>query len=226
MNDIQRQLFKMQDIEYKKFHGKLMPTVNDEKIIGIRIPVLRKFANEFAKSEEAEKFILNLPHTYYEEDNLHAFVIEKEKNFDKAIELTEEFLPYIDNWATCDMFMPDIFKKNSEKVLPYALKWIKSDHIYTVRYGIGILMKLFLDEDFKEEYMQIVGDVKSGEYYVNMMIAWYFATALAKQYDCAVKFIEQKKLDVWVHNKTIQKAVESYRIPKTTKEYLKTLKIK
>ena len=226
MNNIQKQLFKMQDVEYKNFHSKLMPTVDDEKIIGIRIPVLRKFANEFAKSQEAETFVESLPHKYYEEDNLHAFVLEKIKDFDVAIKKTEAFLPYIDNWATCDMFMPDIFKKNSEKVLPYALKWIKSDHIYTVRYGIGILMKLFLDEDFKEEYMQIVGDVKSGEYYVNMMIAWYFATALAKQYDCAVKFIEQKKLDVWVHNKTIQKAVESYRIPKTTKEYLKTLKIK
>ena len=226
MNNIQKQLFKMQDVEYKKFHGKLMPTVDDEKIIGIRIPVLRKFANEFAKSQEAETFVESLPHKYYEEDNLHAFVLEKIKDFDVAIKKTEAFLPYIDNWATCDMFMPDIFKKNSEKVLPYALKWIKSDHVYTVRYGIGILMKLFLDEDFKEEYMQIVGDVKSGEYYVNMMIAWYFATALAKQYDCAVKYIEQKKLDVWVHNKTIQKAVESYRIPKTTKEYLKTLKIK
>ena len=226
MNDIQRQLFKMQDIEYKKFHGKLMPTVNDEKIIGIRIPVLRKFANEFAKSEEAEKFILNLPHTYYEEDNLHAFVIEKEKNFDKAIELTEEFLPYIDNWATCDMFFPKIFAKNSNLMLEYAKKWIKSEHTYTIRYGIGIMMRLFLDEDFKEEYLQIVGNLKSGEYYVNMMIAWYFATALAKQYDSAVKYLELKKLDVWVHNKTIQKAVESYRIPKETKEYLKTLKIK
>ena len=226
MNNIQRQLFKMQDVEYKNFHSKLMPTVDDEKIMGIRIPVLRKFANEFAKSQEAETFVESLPHKYYEEDNLHAFVLEKIKDFDVAIKRTEAFLPYIDNWATCDMFMPDVFKKNSEKVLPYALKWIKSDHVYTVRYGIGILMKLFLDDDFKEEYMQIVGDVKSGEYYVNMMIAWYFATALAKQYDCAVKFIEQKKLDVWVHNKTIQKAVESYRIPKTTKEYLKTLKIK
>ena len=226
MNNIQKQLFKMQDVEYKNFHSKLMPTVDDEKIIGIRIPVLRKFANEFAKSQEAETFVESLPHKYYEEDNLHAFVLEKIKDFDVAIKKTEAFLPYIDNWATCDMFMPDVFKKNSKKVLPYALKWIKSDHIYTVRYGIGILMKLFLDDDFKEEYMQIVGDVKSGEYYVNMMIAWYFATALAKQYDCAVKFIEQKKLDVWVHNKTIQKAVESYRIPKTTKEYLKTLKIK
>ena len=226
MNNIQRQLFKMQDVEYKNFHSKLMPTVDDEKIIGIRIPVLRKFANEFAKSREAETFVESLPHKYYEEDNLHAFVLERIKDFDVAIKKTEAFLPYIDNWATCDMFMPDVFKKNSEKVLPYALKWIKSDHVYTVRYGIGILMKLFLDENFKEEYMQIVGDVKSGEYYVNMMIAWYFATALAKQYDCAVKFIEQKKLDVWVHNKTIQKAVESYRIPKTTKEYLKTLKIK
>ena len=226
MNNIQRQLFKMQDVEYKNFHSKLMPTVDDEKIIGIRIPVLRKFANEFAKSREAETFVESLPHKYYEEDNLHAFVLERIKDFDVAIKKTEAFLPYIDNWATCDMFMPDVFKKNSEKVLPYALKWIKSDHTYTIRYGIGVLMKLFLDDDFKEDYMKVVSYVKSDEYYVNMMIAWYFATALARQYESAVKYIEHKRLPVWVHNKTIQKAVESYRISKETKEYLKTLKIK
>ena len=226
MNDVQNKLFKMQDIEYRRFHSKLMPTVDYEKIIGVRIPVLRKFSNDFARSEEWWGFVEKLPHKYYEEDNLHAFLLEKIKDFDVAIKYTEDFLPYIDHWATCDMFMPKVFKKNKDKILSYALKWIKSDHIYTIRYGIGILMKLFLDEDFKEEYLHIVGNVKSGEYYVNMMIAWYFATALAKQYNCTVKYIEQKRLDVWVHNKTIQKAVESYRIPKEIKEYLKTFKIK
>ena len=226
MNEIQKQLFKMQDLGYKKFHSKLMPTVDEQKVIGIRIPVLRKFAKEFAKTEEAGKFIAELPHTYYEENNLHAFVLEKIKDFETAVKLTEEFLPYIDNWATCDMFMPLVFKNNRDKILPYALNWIKSHNIYTIRYGIGILMKLFLDENFKEDYMKVVSGVVSEEYYVNMMIAWYFATALAKQYKSAVKYIEQKRLPVWVHNKTIQKAVESYRIPDETKEYLKTLKIK
>ena len=226
MDNIQTQLFKMQDVEYKNFHSKLMPTVDEQKVIGIRIPILRKFAKDFAKSDEAEGFIASLPHKYYEEDNLHAFVIEKIADFDKAVKFTEDFLPYIDNWATCDMFMPLVFKKNKDKILPYALKWIKSDHTYTIRYGIGVLMKLFLDDDFKEDYMKVVSYVKSDEYYVNMMIAWYFATALARQYESAVKYIEHKRLPVWVHNKTIQKAVESYRISKETKEYLKTLKIK
>ena len=226
MDNIQTQLFKMQDVEYKNFHSKLMPTVDEQKVIGIRIPILRKFAKDFAKSDEAEGFIASLPHKYYEEDNLHAFVLEKVKDFDRAVKLTEDFLPYIDNWATCDMFMPLAFKKNKDKILPYALKWIKSDHTYTIRYGIGVLMKLFLDDDFKEDYMKVVSYVKSDEYYVNMMIAWYFATALARQYESAVKYIEHKRLPVWVHNKTIQKAVESYRISKETKEYLKTLKIK
>ena len=226
MDNIQTQLFKMQDVEYKNFHSKLMPTVDEQKVIGIRIPILRKFAKDFAKSDEAEGFIASLPHKYYEEDNLHAFVLEKVKDFDRAVKLTEDFLPYMDNWATCDMFMPLVFKKNKDKILPYALKWIKSDHTYTIRYGIGVLMKLFLDDDFKEDYMKVVSYVKSDEYYVNMMIAWYFATALARQYESAVKYIEHKRLPVWVHNKTIQKAVESYRISKETKEYLKTLKIK
>ena len=226
MNELQNRLFELQDLEYKKFHSKLMPTVNENKIIGIRIPVLRKFANDFAKSEEAEKFIKNLPHEYYEENNLHAFMLEKIKDFDKAVKLTENFLPYVDNWATCDMFMPNVFKRNKQEILPYAIKWIKSKHTYTVRYGIGILMRLFLDDDFSKEYLKMVADIKSEEYYVNMMIAWYFATALSKQYECTVKYIEQKNLDKWVHNKTIQKAVESYRVSMETKEYLKTLKIK
>ena len=203
-----------------------MPTVEPDRIIGVRTPELRRYAREFAKTQEAHYFIENLPHKYYEENNLQAFIIEREKDFNKALELTEKFLPYIDNWATCDMFLPKCFKKNKEEILKYAKKWLKSGHTYTVRYGIGILMNLFLDENFKEEYTELVANIKSDEYYVNMMIAWYFATALAKQYDTAVKYIEEKRLDKWVHNKTIQKAVESYRVPVETKEYLKKLKIK
>ena len=224
MNNIQKQLFKMQDVEYKNFHSKLMPTVDDEKIIGIRIPVLRKFANEFAKSQEAETFVESLPHKYYEEDNLHAFVLEKIKDFDVAIKKTEAFLPYIDNWATCDMFMPKCFKSNSNYLLKEIKKWIKSKETYTTRYGILLLMKLFLDDNFKLEYAKLVAQIKSDEYYVNMMIAWFFATALSKHYDDILPFITENKLSVWVHNKTIQKAIESNRILNETKAFLKTLK--
>lgn len=226
MNKIQNKLFEMQDLEYKAFHSKLMPTIDEDKIIGVRIPVLRKFSNEFAKSDDAKKFIRDLPHTYYEENNLHAFLIEKTKYFQEAVKLTEDFLPYIDNWATCDSFSPKVFKNHKDEILVFAKKWMKSEHTYTVRYGIGVMMRYFLEEDFKEEYLELVASVKSGEYYVNMMIAWYFATALAKQYESAVMYIREKRLDTWVHNKAIQKAVESYRVPNETKEYLKTLKIK
>lgn len=225
MNKIQKKLFEMQDLEYKAFHSKLMPTIDEDKIIGVRIPVLRKFSNEFAKSDDAKKFIQDLPHTYYEENNLHAFLIEKTKDFQEAVKLTEDFLPYIDNWATCDSFSPKVFKKHKDEIFVFAKKWMKSEHTYTIRYGIGVLMRYFLDEDFKEEYHELVACVKSEEYYVNMMIAWYFATALAKQYESTVLYIEQKRLEPWVHNKTIQKAAESYRVPNETKEYLKTLRI-
>lgn len=226
MTDLQKDLFELMDENYKQFHSKLMPTIDPDLIIGVRTPILRKFAIQFSKTDKVSAFLKDLPHKYYEENNLHAFVLETVKDFDTAIKLCEEFLPYIDNWATCDMFSPKVFKKNKYKVLPYAKKWIKSEHTYTIRYGIGILMNLFLGEDFKEEYMEFVASIKSDEYYVNMMIAWYFATALAKRYKYAVKYIEQKRLDKWVHNKAIQKAAESYRVPKEAKDYLKTLKVK
>ncbi|MEE1042841.1 MAG: DNA alkylation repair protein [Clostridia bacterium] len=226
MTDIQKDLFALRDEKYKIFHSKLMPTINPELIIGVRTPVLRKYALEIAKTDNAKDFIENLPHKYYEENNLHAFILEQTKDFDRAIYLWEKFLPYIDNWATCDMFSDKVFKNHRDKILPYVKKWLKSNHTYTVRYAIGILMNLFLDEHFKNEYMDIVSKIKSDEYYINMMIAWYFATALAKQYEAAIEYLEQKRLPIWIHNKTIQKAVESYRIPRETKEYLKVLKIK
>ena len=224
--DIQKELFKLQDSTYREFHAKLMPTIDKERILGIRTPILRKFAGCIKNTPEAKDFLKNLPHKYYEENNLHAFLLEKEKDFDKAIFETEKFLPYIDNWATCDGFLPKIFSKNTEKLLPKIVVWLKSDEPYTVRYAIGILMKLYLDEHFKEEYLSLVASIKFEHYYIKMMQAWYFATALAKQYDSAIKYLAGKKLDIWVHNKTIQKAVESYRIDKETKEYLKSLKVK
>lgn len=224
MNIVQ-DLFSMQDIKYKEFHQKLIPTVPEDKIIGVRTPELRKYAVRISKEDAAEEFLAELPHYYYEENNLHAFLIERIKDFDRALELTESFLPYVDNWATTDMFMPPVFKKNKEKLIPVVKKWIKSNKTYTVRYGIEMLLKLWLDEDFDEEYMRLAAGVKSDEYYVNMMIAWYFATALAKQYDVAVKYIKEKELPVWVHNKAVQKAIESNRIDKETKNYLRSLKI-
>lgn len=221
---VQSRLFVLQDTEYKEFHSKLMPTVNPDKIIGVRVPELRKLSKELWKNGTGKQFIKIFPHTYYEEDNIHAFCIEKIQDFDSALEETENFLPCIDNWATCDMFSPKVFAKNADIIYEKSLEWIKSDHVYTIRYGIGMLMRYFLDERFTEEVLNIVSDVKSDEYYVNMMIAWFFATALAKQYDSAIKYIENKKLGTWVHNKAIQKAIESNRIDNTVKKYLRTLK--
>ena len=224
--DICKELFLLQDLEYKEFHSRLLPSIDDKAIIGIRIPMLRKFAKNIANTPEAEAFMAHLPHKYYEENNLHAFLIEQIKDYDEALRQTERFLPYIDNWATCDSFLPKIFKKNTDKLIVKINQWLKSDKPYTIRYAIGLLMSLYLDEGFKAEYAEEVSKIKSEEYYVNMMIAWYFATALAKQYDATIPYLTEKRLDKWVHNKTIQKATESRRILPETKEMLKKLKIK
>ena len=224
--ELKQKLFEMADADYKNFHKRLIPTVNPDRIIGIRTPVLRSFAREFSKTPEAEEFIKILPHNYYEEYNLHAFIIEAIRDYDRALYETERLLPYIDNWATCDMFMPKIFKKNTDKLLGKIREWLKSGETYTVRYGLGLLMGLYLDEKFSPELLELAAEVRSEEYYIKMMQAWYFATALAKQYDAALACITEKRLDDWVHNKTIQKAVESNRISPETKAYLKTLKIK
>ena len=218
---VQQDLFTMQDLKYRDFHAKLMPTVEKESVIGVRVPVLRTYAKKFGKTEEAKQFLKILPHQYYEENNLQMMLIGQIKDYDKCILELEKFLPYIDNWATCDFPVPKCFNKNKKDVLLRAKKWIASDAAYVKRYGIGVMMRLFLDEDFKEEYMRIVADVKSEEYYVNMMIAWYMATALAKQWNAAIPYIQERRLPEWVHKKTIQKAVESYRITPEQKEYLK-----
>ena len=201
-----------------------MPEVDKEAVIGVRIPVLRKFAKEYAKSGETEQFMRELPHKYYEENNLHMMLIGQIKGYDECISELEKFLPYIDNWAPCDSPLPKCFDKNKEDVLERAKKWIAADTTYVKRYGMGVMMRLFLDEDFKEEYIQLVAGVKSEEYYVNMMIAWYMATALAKQWDAAIPYIQEHRLSEWVHRKSIQKAVESYRITPEQKEYLKGLR--
>ena len=216
----------MQDLKYRDFQCKLMPTVDKETVIGVRTPELRKFAKEMEKEPGIEEFLQALPHRYYEENNLHGFLIEKIKDYDACVSAVDAFLPCVDNWATCDMMRPKIFKKHLPKLLEKIQVWLASEHTYTIRFGMGMLMSFYLDEAFQPEYLQMVGEVRSQEYYVNMMIAWYFATALAKQYEAALPWIEQKRLDVWTHNKAIQKAVESYRITDEQKAYLKTLKIK
>ena len=223
---VQRRLFELQDTEYRDFHAKLMPTVAKEKIIGIRTPVLRKFAKEYAKSEDAGEFLKVLPHDYYEENNLHGFLIEGMKDYEECVRALDTFLPYVDNWATCDLVSPKILKKHLPELLERIQIWLRSEHVYTVRFGVNMLMRFYLDEHFSPEYPKMVAEIRSEEYYVNMVIAWYFATALAKQYEAVISYIEQKRLSPWTHNKTIQKAVESYRITDEQKAYLKTLKIK
>lgn len=224
VNDIRAHLLSMEDLGYKKFHSALMPTVDADTIIGVRVPVLRKYAKELFKNGFFEGFLNDLPHKYYEENNLHAFLIEQEKDYDILIEKLNAFLPFVDNWATCDMMSPKIFKDHKKELLEEIDKWINSGEAYTVRFGIKCLMQYYLDEDFDISFAQKVSDVKSEEYYVNMMRAWYFATALSKQYDACVKFLENNSLDRWTHNKTISKACESYRISAEIKAYLKTLK--
>jgi len=222
---IRTRLFAMQDTAYRRFHTALIPTVDPEAVIGVRTPALRKYARELFGTAEAEAFLRTLPHRYYEENNLHGFLIEKIRDFDTVLAQTERFLPYIDNWATCDMFCPKIFAAHLPELYEKIKFWINASHTYTVRFGIGMLMRFYLDEQFDSAYPSLVADIRSDEYYVNMMIAWYFATALAKRYDQILPYIESHRLDKWTHNKAIQKAIESDRISIDRKAYLRTLKI-
>ncbi len=223
---VQARLFELQDLNYQAFQCKLMPTIKPKIVIGVRTPQLRKFAREFAKTPQASEFMKTLPHDYYEENNLHGFLIEMIKDYDSAIAATEAFLPYVDNWATCDLISPKVFKKHLPDLYEKIKVWLKSDQTYTVRFGIGMLMSFYLNEAFAAEMLDLVAGVRSQEYYINMMIAWYFATALAKQYDATLPVLQEQRLEKWTHNKTIQKALESYRIPDDVKVYLRTLKLK
>ena len=224
--DIYKELVSLQDKGYRDMQITIIPTVDADSIIGVRTPALRTLAKELSKREDIGQFLDSLPHKYFEENQLHAFILSGMKDAARAFELVDKFLPYVDNWATCDQMSPKVFKKHKDLLLEYTDKWIGSDHPYVKRFGIGMLMEHFLDEDFKTSYLTKVSKIRSDEYYVNMMIAWYFATALAKQYDATLPYIEKNKLDIWTHNKSIQKAVESYRITPEQKEYLKTLKRK
>lgn len=227
MNTIIKRLFELRDQEYAEFQEKLVLTTKENAIIGVRTPKLRAFAKELYRSGKQEEFLQELPHTYFEENQLHAFLIAEEKDFHKCMEQLQIFLPYVDNWATCDQMNPKTFKKHKEELSEHIYEWLRSTHTYTIRFGIKMLMDYFLSDDvFDITYPELVSKVQSEEYYVNMMIAWYFATALAKQYDAVLPFIEGRTLDVWTHNKAIQKSVESFRITPEQKEYLRTLKVK
>lgn len=223
--EIRQSLFELQDIKYRDFQAKLIPGKDTEMMIGVRTPELRKLAKQMLKREEIGVFLRDLPHRYFDEDQLHAFIVSGIKEYGKCMEELMRFLPFVDNWATCDQMSPGVFKKHKPELLAEIREWLGSEHTYTVRFGIGMLMQHFLDEDFDPAYPELVAGVHSEEYYVNMMIAWYFATALAKQYDDVLPFIERRRLDPWTHNKTIQKAVESYRISDEQKEYLRSLKV-
>ncbi|MCR5418002.1 MAG: DNA alkylation repair protein [Lachnospiraceae bacterium] len=225
-DEIMSRLKENEDPEYRKLQLRTIPTAGSRSVIGVRTPILRKMAKEFAKREDIGEFLDELPHAFFDENQLHAFIISEMKDYDACMGRLEAFLPYVDNWATCDQMSPKVFKKHRKELLERIGKWIRSDRTYTIRFGVGMLMEHFLTEDFDPAYPEMVASLRSDEYYVNMMIAWYFATALAKQYDAVLPFIEEHRLDVWTHNKAIQKSVESYRITDEQKAYLRTLKIK
>jgi len=225
-SEIQNKLFALQDLGYRDFHSKLMPTVDQEKVIGVRMPQLRKLAAAFAKDPQSQTFLQTLPHFYYEENNLHGLLIEKIADYDACVAALDAFLPHVDNWATCDLMAPKAFKNHPPQLMGKIAEWMRSNETYTVRFAIGMLLRFYLDEHFDKSHLEMVASIRSEEYYINMMIAWYFATALAKQYASALPYLQQHRLAAWTHQKTIQKAVESYRITPEQKTYLKTLRIK
>ena len=226
IGEIRDRLFSLQDSKYRELQVRILPNLEPESSIGVRTPELRQMAKELAVREETGAFLKDLPHRYFDENQLHAFILSGMKDYTACMEALERFLPYVDNWATCDQMSPKVFRKHRMELLGSIRKWIASDQAYTIRFGIGMLMEHYLDGDFDPAYPEMAAGVRSGEYYVNMMTAWYFATALAKQYDAVIPYIENRRLDPWTHNKAIQKAIESYRITPEQKEYLKTLKIR
>lgn len=223
---VKNDLFMLQDKNYKEFQSKLIPNISPDTIIGVRTPALRKYAKDLVNTNDSKIFMDTLPHEYFEEYAIHGFLIERLKDFDEVIDRLDALLPYIDNWANCDQLTPKVFKKNTEKLLPHVMRWIESDFVYMKRFGIRMLMCFYLDEKFDVTFLDMVSQIRSDEYYIKMMIAWYFATALAKQFDAALPYITDQKLDTWTHNKVIQKSIESYRITAEQKEVLRTLRIK
>lgn len=226
MTEIQKRLFELRDEKYRDFQVKLIPSVDPAAVIGVRTPELRRLAKELSKRDDIDAFLDALPHEYFDENQLHAFILSGMKDYGRCMAGVCRFLPFVDNWATCDQMSPKVFGKNKEDLFAHIKVWLRSDETYTIRFAVGMLMEHFLGDDYNAAYPEMVAEIRSDEYYVNMMRAWYFATALAKQYDSTVGFIEDRKLDRWTHNKAIQKSVESYRITPEQKTYLKSLKIK
>ena len=224
--EIREGLFRLQDPAYRDFQASLVPGCDGQVFIGVRTPELRRYAKDLGRREDIGEFLNNLPHFYFDENQLHAFIVSGIRDFDRCLEETERFLPCIDNWATCDQFSPKVFAKHLPELDARIRRWIRDEHPYTVRFGIGMRMRYFLDEQFQPEYLEEAASIDREEYYIRMMIAWYFATALAKQYDAALPYIMQQRLPLWTHNKTIQKAVESYRITPEQKESLRFLRRK
>lgn len=225
MNELQQHLFGMRDAAYAAFIAKLTPGFPPSHFIGVRVPLLRTIARSFAKEEAAsQRFLSHLPHSYYEEDMLHGMLISLVKDYDRCLDLTDRFLPYVDNWAVCDTLSPKVFAKHKAQLLENILRWSSSSHTYTCRFGLRMLMTHFLDDSFSADFLEIPAAIHSEEYYVKMMVAWFFATALAKQWEATLPYLENRQLDPWTHRKTIQKAIESYRIPPERKDYLRTLR--
>ena len=225
MNELQQHLFGMRDAAYAAFIAKLTPGFPPSHFIGVRVPLLRTIARSFAKEEAAsQRFLSHLPHSYYEEDMLHGMLISLVKDYDRCLDLIDRFLPYVDNWAVCDTLSPKVFAKHKAQLLENILRWSSSSHTYTCRFGLRMLMTHFLDDSFSADFLEIPAAIHSEEYYVKMMVAWFFGTALAKQWEATLPYLENRQLDPWTHRKTIQKAIESYRIPPERKDYLRTLR--
>ena len=225
-DEIREELFSLQDTAYRDFQSKILPTVDAKTAIGVRTPELRRLGKRLVKRDDIGLFLDDLPHTYFDENQLHAFIVSELRDYEACLQEVERFLPYVDNWATCDQMSPKVFRKHHAELLGPIRRWIASDATYTVRFGVGMLMEHYLDDDFDPDYLDTVAAVKSEEYYVRMMVAWYFATALAKQYDATIPYVESRRLEPWTHNKAIQKAIESRRISPETKDYLRGLKVK
>lgn len=219
-------LLELKDEAYGDFQAKLTPGVDRSTIIGVRIPLLRKLAKEIYKSGEYKDLLKSLPCKFYDETMLCGLAISEIKDYVECVDAVERILPYVDNWAICDILSPKVFKKHRKELIEKIYEWSASDETYTCRFGLEMLMTHFLDSDYKKEYLDIPANIKSEEYYINMMIAWFYATALAKKWDDTIEYIVNQRLDKWTHNKTIQKAVESRRISNEQKDYLRTLRIK
>ena len=226
IDEIREELFRLQDTGYRDFQSKLTPTIDPTTCIGVRTPELRKLAKRVVKRDDVAVFLRDLPHRYFDENQLHAFIVSEMKDYATCLDELERFLPYVDNWATCDQMSPKLFKRHREELIEPIKRWLTSDHIYTLRFGVGMLMEHYLDDAFDPAFPEMVAGVRSDEYYVRMMVAWYFATALAKRWDDTIVYLEKRRMEPWTHNKAIQKAVESRRISPEQKDYLRGLRVK